>query len=81
MQDHTRDLARGLVRADHEVVVITSRHPDGALEEIVDGVRYVFVDAPRHQNHPPGCGSLTARSFGFMPSARSIYSTASHRVR
>ena len=52
MQDHTRDLARGLVRADHEVVVITSRHPDGALEEIVDGVRYVFVDAPRHQNHP-----------------------------
>lgn len=52
MQDHTRDLARGLVRAGHEVEVITSRHPEGKREELVDGVRYVFVDAPRHQNHP-----------------------------
>jgi glycogen(starch) synthase len=52
MQDHTRDLARGLVRAAHEVEVITSRHPQGKREERVDGVRYVFVDAPRHQNHP-----------------------------
>jgi glycosyltransferase involved in cell wall biosynthesis len=52
MQDHTRDLGRGLVRAGHEVVVITSAHPNGKREECVDGVRYVFVDAPRHQNHP-----------------------------
>jgi glycosyltransferase involved in cell wall biosynthesis len=52
MQDHTRDLARGLVRAGHEVEVITSRHPEGKREEVVDKVRYVFVDAPRHQNHP-----------------------------
>jgi glycogen synthase len=49
MQDHTRDLARGLVRAGHEVWVITSRHPEGKREECVDGVRYVFVDAPRYQ--------------------------------
>jgi glycogen synthase len=52
MQDHTRDLGRGLVRAGHEVVVITSRHPEGKREESVDGVRYVFVDAPRYQYHP-----------------------------
>ena len=52
MQDHTRDLARGLVRAGHEVDVITSRHPDGKRQEVVDGARYLFVDAPRHQNHP-----------------------------
>jgi glycosyltransferase involved in cell wall biosynthesis len=52
MQDHTRDLARGLVRGGHEVDVITSRHPDGEREERVDGARYLFVDAPRHQNHP-----------------------------
>jgi glycosyltransferase involved in cell wall biosynthesis len=52
MQDHSRNLARGLVRAGHEVEVITSRHPEGELEEREDGVRYVFVDAPRHQNHP-----------------------------
>jgi glycosyltransferase involved in cell wall biosynthesis len=52
MQDHTRDLGRGLVQAGHEVEVITSRHPEGKREERVDGVRYVFVDAPRHQNHP-----------------------------
>jgi glycosyltransferase involved in cell wall biosynthesis len=48
MPDHTRDLARGLARAGHEVDVITSRHPDGGRrEDIVDGVRYVFVDAPK----------------------------------
>ena len=52
MQDHTRDLARGLVRAGHEVEVITSRHPEGQSEECKDGVRYLFVNAPRHQNDP-----------------------------
>ena len=51
MQDHTRDLAQGLVRAGHEVEVITSRHPEGKREETLKGVRYVFVDAPMHQNH------------------------------
>ena len=52
MQDHTRDLAQGLVRAGHDVEVITSRHPEGKREEHLHGVRYVFVDAPRHQNDP-----------------------------
>jgi glycosyltransferase involved in cell wall biosynthesis len=52
MQDHTHDLGRGLVGAGHDVTVITSRHPEGAREERVDGVQYVFADAPRHQNDP-----------------------------
>ena len=29
MQDHTRDLARGLAAVGHEVEVVTARHPDG----------------------------------------------------
>ena len=52
MQDHTRDLARGLALAGHEVEVITSRHPEGQSEECKDGVRYRFVNAPLHQNDP-----------------------------
>jgi glycosyltransferase involved in cell wall biosynthesis len=53
MQDHTRDLACGLVRAGHEVEVITSSHPEGGRkEEVVDGVQYIFVDAPRQKYHP-----------------------------
>jgi glycosyltransferase involved in cell wall biosynthesis len=52
MQDHTRDLARGLALAGHEVEVITSRHPEGQSEECKDSVRYRFVNAPRHQNDP-----------------------------
>lgn len=52
MQDHTRELAQGLVRAGHEVEVVTSRHPEGLRDETLNGVRYVFVDAPRHHLHP-----------------------------
>jgi len=52
MQDHTRDLARGLVRAGHEVEIVTSAHPEGEREERVDGARYLFIDAPRNGNDP-----------------------------
>ena len=37
MQDHTIDLAHGLVAEGHAVDVITGRHPEGLLEEEVDG--------------------------------------------
>jgi glycosyltransferase involved in cell wall biosynthesis len=46
MQDHTADLARGLVVAGHAVEVITARHPDGLSVEGVDGARRLYVDAP-----------------------------------
>jgi len=46
MQDHTADLARGLVEAGHSVEVITARHPAGIREAEVDGARRHHVDAP-----------------------------------
>ena len=53
MQDHTRDLARGLVAAGHDVELITTRHPDGIRSEERDGARWHFVDAPgRHTRAP-----------------------------
>jgi glycosyltransferase involved in cell wall biosynthesis len=53
MQDHTRDLARGLAAAGHDVEVITTRHPHGLSHEQRDGVTWHFVDAPgRHARLP-----------------------------
>jgi glycosyltransferase involved in cell wall biosynthesis len=46
MQDHTADLARGLVAAGNVVEVITARHPEGLREEEVAGVRRHYVEAP-----------------------------------
>jgi glycosyltransferase involved in cell wall biosynthesis len=46
MQDHTTDLALGLVRAGHEVEVVTGSHPDGRRTDEAGGVRWHFVDAP-----------------------------------
>jgi glycosyltransferase involved in cell wall biosynthesis len=65
MQDHTRDLARGLAAASKDVEVITTRHPEGIRHERRDGVTWHFVDAPgRHARFPfhhPGwlAGSLS----------------------
>ncbi len=59
MQQHTVDLAAGLVRAGHDVEVITARHPDGL--DVVDraGVRWHFVDAPpKHMDSLWRRGSL-----------------------
>ena len=46
MQDHTIDLARGLVADGHAVDVITGRHPEGLRENEVDGARFHYVEAP-----------------------------------
>lgn len=65
MQDHTRDLARGLAAAHHDVEVITTRHPEGLRQEERNGATWHFVDAPgRHARvpfHHPGwlAGSLS----------------------
>jgi glycosyltransferase involved in cell wall biosynthesis len=50
MQDHTRDLAKGLAADDHDVHVVTTRHPDGLSGEDRDGARWHFVEAAHH--HP-----------------------------
>lgn len=69
MQDHTRDLARGLVASGHEVDVIAPRRPDARsqVEEHVqlEGARWHFVPAPGRYTqlpfHHPGwlSGSLS----------------------
>jgi glycosyltransferase involved in cell wall biosynthesis len=46
MQDHTIDLARGLVAAGHEVELITGRRPQGSTGEENGGIRVHYVDAP-----------------------------------
>jgi glycosyltransferase involved in cell wall biosynthesis len=46
MQTHGLDLGRGLVRAGHEVEVVTSRHPEGLAQTEHEGIRWHFVDAP-----------------------------------
>jgi glycogen(starch) synthase len=53
MQGHTVDLGRGLVRAGHEVEVITSRHPDGEREAEYGGCRWHFVAAPSRRKRLP----------------------------
>lgn len=50
MQDHTRDLAKGLVADNHDVHVVTTRHPDGLSGEDRDGASWHFVEAAHH--HP-----------------------------
>jgi glycosyltransferase involved in cell wall biosynthesis len=50
MQDHTRALAKGLVAVGHETEIVTTRHPNGVLEEERDGARWHYVDAAHH--HP-----------------------------
>jgi glycosyltransferase involved in cell wall biosynthesis len=55
MQDHTRDLARGLAAVGHEVDVITTRDPDAPTtrEREVDGATWHLVDAPaRYERFP-----------------------------
>ena len=35
----------GLAARGHDVVVVTARHPSGATSEIVNGVRWIYVDS------------------------------------
>ncbi len=63
MEDHARDLAVGLVRAGHEVEVITSRHPQGLREDLADGVRWRFVDAPSHDLAHPSWRERSLQAF------------------
>ena len=50
MQDHTRTLAKGLVDVGHEVVILTTRHPEGVRSEERDGALWWYLDAAHH--HP-----------------------------
>jgi glycosyltransferase involved in cell wall biosynthesis len=67
MQDHTRALARGLVEAGHEVEVVTTRHPEGIVQEERNGVRWHYVDAAHH--HP----RLPRRDPVWLPRSRETF--------
>jgi glycosyltransferase involved in cell wall biosynthesis len=53
MQDHTRELARGLVAVGHEVDVIGPRHPEGIGSEESQGVRWWYVPTPSGRQRVP----------------------------
>jgi glycosyltransferase involved in cell wall biosynthesis len=50
MQDHTRTLAKALIEAGHDVEVVTTRHPEGLLEERRHGAHWHYLDAAHR--HP-----------------------------
>ncbi|MEZ5099823.1 MAG: glycosyltransferase family 4 protein [Thermoleophilia bacterium] len=50
MQDHTRELARGLARRGHDVQVVTARHPEGIEQEVIEGATWHYV--PAESTHP-----------------------------
>ena len=53
MQDHTRDLAAGLVGVGHDVEVLAGRHPDDVAVETRDGARWWYLpDAPKRERVP-----------------------------
>jgi len=58
MEIHSLDLARGIAKAGHEVVIITSRHPKGMTEETVDGVEIHYCDIAPTSRKPMGLKSL-----------------------
>jgi glycosyltransferase involved in cell wall biosynthesis len=45
MEDHLHTLMEGLVRRGHDVTAITARHPEGIVDEVVAGVRWLYVDS------------------------------------
>jgi len=71
MEDHTRDLATGLVAAGHEVDVLTSRHPDGVAEETNGGVRWLYVDAPGNDFAAAAWRQVSAEAFAAAHGERS----------
>jgi len=58
MEIHALELARGIVKAGHEVAVITSRHHQGIEKEVVDGVEIYYTDVDATSKKPLGRKSL-----------------------
>ncbi|MEZ5099324.1 MAG: glycosyltransferase family 4 protein [Thermoleophilia bacterium] len=74
MQDHTRDLALGLVAAGHDVHVIAARHPERSGSVVEGGVDWHHVDAPgryeRFPFHHPGWLRGSFESFAALHDER-----------
>jgi glycosyltransferase involved in cell wall biosynthesis len=58
MEYHTLELAKGLVQAGHDVVVLTGRHPEGVESEVVGGVQIHYVDVAATSKRPMGRAAL-----------------------
>jgi glycosyltransferase involved in cell wall biosynthesis len=54
MEIHSLELAKGIVERGHEVVVVTTRHPEAKTYEEVDGVKIFYVDEPATSKKPMG---------------------------
>ncbi len=58
MEIHSLELAKGMKELDHEVLMITSRHPDGKKTETIDGVVIHYADCYPTSKKPLGKDSL-----------------------
>ncbi|MFH1055289.1 MAG: glycosyltransferase family 4 protein [Candidatus Altiarchaeota archaeon] len=58
MEIHAMDLAKGIAKSGHEVIVITSRHPSGIMHESVDGVEIYYTDVDATSKKPLGRKAL-----------------------
>jgi N-acetyl-alpha-D-glucosaminyl L-malate synthase BshA len=54
MEIHSMELAKSVAKAGHEVVVLTSRHPEGVEKEVVDGVEVYYVNVRATSKTPLG---------------------------
>ncbi|MCX6695318.1 MAG: glycosyltransferase family 4 protein [Candidatus Altiarchaeota archaeon] len=58
MEVHSFDLAKGMAKAGHDIVVITSRHPKGIKKEVIEGVEVHYVDVYPTSKKPLGRESI-----------------------
>lgn len=53
MEVHAAQLARGLAARGHAVTVLTTAHPDGRVEAVIDGASYVFLSGTKPGAYSP----------------------------
>ncbi len=71
MQQHTDDLARGLLAAGHEVTVLTPRLEDGSVPTGPTGLRWALVDVPRPEGpYTRAWGRGSAAVYAHLAAAR-----------
>jgi glycosyltransferase involved in cell wall biosynthesis len=69
LEDHLHTLTGELARRGHAVTVLTGRHPDGVPDETVDGVEWVYLDAPPQWRDPAWAPALARELHGQLEAA------------
>jgi len=64
MEKHSKVLSEGLVRRGHSVTVITTRHPQGKKAEVINGVKYYYLENTVPEGYSRGWWRESARKFG-----------------